>query len=647
MLLVRAASFVLFAAAPLLGQGGAPSITRIDPPNWWANMPRAMLLVNGDHLQGAHFRANKPSVRFEKVTISPNGHWAELWLASAPSTPVDVTLTAETAAGHASAAFRFLARRAPSEGFSGFTSRDVMYLIMTDRFADGDLANDGPDAHSPATGPAAEAERSKPRGWHGGDFRGIVDHLDYLQLLGITTVWITPAYQNHGASSYHGYGATDMYAVDEHFGTLGDFQALAAALHARGMKLVLDTVPNHIGATHPWVTDEPEPDWFHGTAADHRTAEGNFLPLTDPHAPDRDRRDVTDGWFADVLPDMNQENPAVSQYLIQNAIWWVEEGGLDGLRIDTFPFVGRPFWARFNSTLHELYPHLTAVGEVFNGDPTITSSFAGGVTRTGVDTGLYTPFDYPLHFGIRNVFTGAKPMTDLAELLRQDSLYPHAERLIPFLDNHDVPRFLNEPNASPARQRLALAFLLTNRGMPQLYTGDEIAMRGGEDPDNRHDFPGGFPVNPGRPSTAPSRFDDAPGTNAFSPAEQTPSEHAMFTWTQSLLKLRSAEPALQSGDEQLLYSSADTLAFIRASGTRHILVGVHLGPEDTCVYMPISYTAATGLTSAETLFGGGSYTAAVGSPNSNSADPENPVRPSTPRAKLCLSADSVWIAALR
>ncbi len=620
-MLVARFALLTFLTVTAAAQSAAPIIAKIDPPNWWANMPKAMLLVKGDHLEGAQFHADKSSIKFEKLSISPNGHWAELWLAGAPARPEDITITAETPGGRTSAPFHFLARRAAADGFAGFSSKDVMYLIMTDRFADGDLTNDGPDATSAATSPAAEAERLKPRGWHGGDLRGIIDHLDYLKTLGITTVWITPAYQNHEANSYHGYGATDMYAVDEHYGTLADFRALGAALHTRGMKLVLDTVPNHIGPAHPWVNDEPEPDWFHGIKASHHEAQGNFLPLANPHAPWRDQRDVTQGWFADVLPDMNQENPAVAQYLIQNAVWWIEEAGVDGLRIDTFPYVGRPFWARFHATLHDLYPKLTTVGEVFNGDPTVTSTFAAGVTRTGVDTGLYTPFDFPIHFGIRNVFTGAAPMTQLADLLRQDSLYPHPERLIPFLDNHDTVRFLSESGASEADQRLALAFLLTNRGMPQLYTGDEIAMRGGEDPDDRHDFPGGFPQTPAQSSSTANR-------NAFDPSTQTRDEHAMFTWTQALLKLRSAEPALQTGAEQLVYTSADTIAYVRTEGQRHVMVGIHIGKQDVCAPIDTDNTTLDGLHTAQTLFGSGSFTQEAG------------------KAKLCLPGDSAWVAAV-
>jgi glycosidase len=336
-----------------------------------------------------------------------------------------------------------------------------MYLIMTDRFADGDTSND----NSPA-------ERAKPRGWHGGDLRGITEHLDYLQSLGITTVWITPVYQNKGPESYHGYGATDMYAVDEHFGTLDDLKTLAASLHQRGMKLVLDMVPNHVGPTHPWVNDSPEPDWFHGTQANHSAAQGEFKPLVDPHSAWRDRRDITEGWFAGILPDMNQENPAVAQYLTQNAVWWTEEAGLDGIRLDTFPYVGRQFWHGFDEELHTLYPRLTTVGEVFNPDPTITSAFAGGAARTGldlaIDTGLDTPFDFPSYFALRDVFLNDAPMSRLADVLRFDALYPHPERLVPFLGNHDVTRFMSQPGATLQRLNLAFTVLTTMRGMPHL-----------------------------------------------------------------------------------------------------------------------------------------------------------------------------------
>ena len=398
-------------------RGDGLRIIKVDPPNWWAAMPKPMLLVRGEGLGGAKFSLSDRALKVEKVVTSENGHWAQVWLAASPKEAETVTLRVVAGAEKAEAPYRFEKKRASADGFAGFSSRDVMYLIMTDRFADGDLQNDGVDAKSAASSAEAAAERAKPRGWHGGDLKGIETHLDYLQELGVTAVWPTPVYENHEADSYHGYGATDMYRVDEHYGSLEDLKSLAKALHARGMKLVLDTVPNHVGPKNPWVEDEPAPDWFHGTAAKHLIGETDFQALINPHAPERDRVGTEHGWFADALPDMNTESPAVAQYLRQNAVWWIEETGADGLRIDTFPYVDREFWHGFNGELKELFPRLTEVGEVFNGDPVITSSYADGVIRAGVDTELYTPFDFPTFFAVKDVFGKGAPMSELAKVL--------------------------------------------------------------------------------------------------------------------------------------------------------------------------------------------------------------------------------------
>ncbi len=577
------------APAPLRAQtvsaNSRIAITQVDPPNWWANMPKAMLLLKGEHLDGAHFSVSDPRLRILRTNISANGHWAELWLSASPSASETITIRADENAGHVSIPFTFARRRKPDDGFAGFSSKDVMYLIMTDRFADGDTSND----ENPA-------EQAKPRGWHGGDLRGIIQHLDYLQDLGITTVWITPVYQNKGPESYHGYGATDMYAVDEHFGSLADLKALAAALHQRGMKLVLDMVPNHVGPTHPWVDDAPEPDWFHGTKADHTTAQGDFKPLVDPHASWRDQRDVTQGWFAGVLPDLNQENPAVAEYLTQNAVWWVEETGIDGIRLDTFPYVGREFWHGFHAELHTLYPKLTTVGEIFNQDPTVTSAFAGGAVRFGlrsqVDTGLDTPFDFPSYFALRDVFLKDAPMSRLADVLRFDALYPHPERLVPFLGNHDVTRFMNEPGATLQRLNLASTVLTTMRGMPEIYSGDEIAMKGGEDPDNRRDFPGGFASSKG---------------DAFTAAGRTSDQQLAFDSLKKLLALRRLHPVLQSGDEQVVHADADALVFVRsltsAGAVEHIVVAVNKARAARSVQVLTDATALEGLQHANVLQG--------------------------------------------
>ncbi len=539
----KLASVLLLTTQALLAQSSSLHVTKVDPPNWYSALPAPMLLVQGTGLRNASFTLSDRSLQIAHAVFSENGHWAQLLLTGSPAQAETVELHIEQGNERLEVPYTFAARRQAGEGMAGFSARDVMYLIMTDRFANGDLINDGPDAHSAADSVEAVAERAQSRGWHGGDLRGVMDHLDYLQGLGITTVWITPVYVNGEASSYHGYGATDLYGVDPHFGTLQDLKTLGDALHKRGMKLVLDTVPNHIGPAHPWVTDEPAPNWFHGTATRHLKAEDHFRALIDPHAPERDRLGTLDGWFADVLPDMDTEDPAVSQYLRQNAVWWIEQTGADGLRVDTFPYVNRSFWNDFDGELKTLFPQLTEVGEVFHPDPTITSAFAGGNNRAGEDTRLYTPFDFPMYFAIRDVFVKGAPMSKLADVLAADALYPHPERLVPFAGNHDTTR-LAEEVSSPALRDLAFDFLMTTRGMPQIYSGDELAMHGGGDPENRKDFPGGFPNT---------------GANAFLTSGRTPEQQAMFTTVQQLIALRRIHSSLACGAEQVLSAAADSL----------------------------------------------------------------------------------------
>jgi glycosidase len=573
-----------------------PTMTKVDPPNWWAGMPEPMLLVKGENLAGAHFTLSDSHIHIRNTQISENGHWAEVWLDASPSAPETVTLRARTNDGEATLPYRFEHRRASTDGFAGFSSRDAMYLIMTDRFADGDLTNDGLQAKSAEQSADAAAERDRARGWHGGDLRGITQHLDYIQQTGFTTVWMTPVYANENEpDSYHGYGATDLYAVDPHYGSLADLKDLGAELHRRHMKLVLDTVPNHVGPRHPWVDDEPDPAWLHGTKADHHEAVGDFRPLVNPYAPWRDQQFVLQGWFANVLPDLNQENPATAQYLIQNAVWWIEETGADGLRIDTFPYVARPFWHDFHRQIHTLFPKVTTVGEVFNCDATITSSFAGGVTRNGVDTGLDTPFDFPTYCALRDVFLKGAPMNRLAEVWQLDALFPHPERLIPFLGNHDTSRFLSNPGATPEALRLAFATLFTMRGMPQVYAGDEIAMLGGDDPDNRHDFPGGWPAAP---------------QDAFT--HQDAKQSAMHKWVKDLLTLRAQHPALQDGAMQLLIADKDVLAYTRGVPrqrglnddlTGKVLIVINRSASSSKVDIKLNGTSLSGMSSSQTLMG--------------------------------------------
>ncbi len=549
--MLRCLIFFLVAALHCTAQNSPPTIEKIDPPNWFAALPSVVanpvLLIKGTGLQHAAFSISPAGVPVTRTLTSPNGHWAMVWIDTAKAAPGTVQITAKSPTGSTTFAYRIEPTRPANDGAAGFSPADVIYNLMPDRFADGDRTND-PPPQLPGT-----YDRSKPRSYHGGDLRGISDHLDYLQQLGVTALWLTPIVENApDVTDYHGYGAYDLYAVDPHFGSLDDYRKLGAALHRRRMKLIFDDVPNHTGPHHPWVQDPPLPDWFHGTLAKHIESSADFDPITDPHASPQASADILDGWFLNILPDLNQENPIVAQYLLQNMLWWIEEAGVDALRIDTFPYSQRAFWQSYLGTLKQVFPHLNAVGEVSGADTTINAFFAGGRIMAGYDTHLDTPFDYPLWHTIQDVLLKGEPMSNIEDTLRQDWLYPHPELLVNFVGNHDVWRFLSNENATPALLRIVDGLVLTMRGVPQLYAGDEVNMEGKWDPDNRRDFPGGFPGDP---------------ANAFLASGRTPAQAATHDWVAALGTLRAHSPTLQFGRQQTVYTDDDRIAYVRLIGS--------------------------------------------------------------------------------
>lgn len=567
--------------------GQVPRIDKIDPPGWWTGLPNPMLLLHGQGLNHARFSIQEKTVTLNRTWSSENGHWAFLWLDTGSTAPQTFTINVESEFGKARVSYELAARSTREGSHSGFSPADVLYLIMPDRFAHGNSASNPPGD-----------DRAAPRGWHGGNVVGIEQHLDYLKKLGVTAVWTTPVVSNAAMSdSYHGYAATDLYAIDPHFGTLAEYRHLSDSLHALGMKLVIDLVPNHIGVQHPWISDPPAPDWLHGTLQHHLPAEHDFYRLVDPHSPKRQWRNITSGWFTDAMPDLNQENPLVSQYLIENALWWVETANVDGIRLDTFPYVSRAFWHDFHAVLHSVYPHLTTVGEIFNRDPEVTSFFAGGTAHNGIDTGLDTPFDFPILFTLRDVLAHDKPMTELADVLRQDALYPHPERLVTFIGNHDTTRFFTEAGGSVPRLKIALGLMFTLRGMPQIYSGDEIGMPGGNDPDDRRDFPGGFPGDT---------------RNAFTREGRTSAEESVFEWTVSLLGFRESHPQLKQGIEQNVFADSNGFAFVRAENgegcasdhhDEKLLIVVNKGTDSRSVELPLDASVLGGCTQIEVAAG--------------------------------------------
>jgi glycosidase len=567
-----------------------PAVTKVEPPSWWVGLtPEVMLLLSGHDLEATHIGCNLPTLRVSRSQSMEGGNYLFLWLKIGAETKSGTAVCRITTPKGATSFELPLAARAPTVGkFQGLSQDDVMYLIMPDRFANGDPTND-----EPAEAPGSH-DRSNPRAYHGGDLRGIQSHLPYLKDLGVTTLWLTPIVKNGAAQDYHGYGAVDLYAVDPHQGALKDYQELVAAAHKQGMKIFFDAVPNHAGPKNPWVSNPPLPDWFHGTLQHHvdsfsplkgsfygkqdGQAIGNdpFESLIDPHAPMRMKRNLTEGWFVGILPDMNTENPLVERYLLQNSIWWAEISGLDGYRVDTFPYVGRKFWANWHTGLRRLYPYLTMIGEVFDPDPTVTSFFVGGVKRyDGIDSGLSTVFDFPMFFTLRDVLLRNAPTGRIADVLRHDALYVHPEMLVPFFANHDVPRFASAEGSSPAKLKLAFGLTLTLRGIPEIYYGDEIGMPGGGDPDNRRDFPGGW-------------IGDT--NDAFTETGRTREQQEIFSYVQWLLKLRREHPALRSGQLWHLASDESSYVFVRESEEERVVVAFNNAGQPKELRVPLADT---------------------------------------------------------
>ena len=523
----------------------APTVAKVEPPNWWAGstINPVRLLVRGQHLTGARLECGR--LRCAGVRVNTAGTYllADVTIPRA-ATPGAYPLTVRTPLGSASVPFTISPRLAARGRFQGFGPHDVVYLLMPDRFANGDPSNDDLAVS------AGLHDRGKGRFYHGGDLAGVRQQLPYLKNLGITAIWLNPIYDNNNQlnrketydgqpiTDYHGYGATDFYAVDEHLGDTPSFRRLVEEAHALGIKIILDMVANHTGPYHPWVSDPPSPTWFHGTADRHLANTWQTWTLADPYASPATRQATLDGWFIDILPDLNQDDPDAARYIIQNTLWWVGMSGLDGIRQDTWPYVPRSFWRDWMAAIKREYPRLRVVGEAFDGDPTMIAFFEGGRPQfDGIDTGVDKLFDFPLYFPIRRAFGEGKSLREVAQMVARDRLYRDPSSLVTFMGLHDVARFMNEAGATVDGLKLAHTFLLTSRGTPLLYYGDEIALPGASDPDNRRDFPGGW--------SSDSR-------NAFTSQGRTSAEQSLWSHIQALLRLRAARSDLRSGPTEHL-----------------------------------------------------------------------------------------------
>jgi glycosidase len=546
-------------------------VDKIEPPSWWVGSAWTpiRLLVHGRNLSQAKLTAAGP-LAVGNLTTNERGTYlfADLTIA-ASAHPGKHALHFVFADGKTQdVAFELLPSPKGSTRGQGFHSDDFIYLIMPDRFANGDTSNDDPAVSK------GLFDRRNPRYYHGGDLQGILDHAGYLKDLGVTAVWLNPWYDNNNRlnekerydnkpmADYHGYGAVDYYGVEEHFGSLDLLRTTVQTLQSEGIKVIQDQVANHVGPYHPWTQDLPTPTWFNGTPDKHVADTWQVWTLMDPHGTAATRHETLDGWFIDILPDMNQGDPEARRYLIQNALWWAGVTGLDAIRQDTMPYVPRDFWHDWAAALRKDFPRLRVVGEVFDGDPALVSFFQGGRRgHDGIDTGFHSVFDFPLYFSLRSAFARNGDIRDVPKVLAHDFLYPSPGMLVTFLGNHDVERFINEKGATPEGLMMAFTALFTLRGVPMVYYGDEIAMPGGGDPQNRRDFPGGWKEDP---------------RNAFTEAGRTAIENNVFHHVRKLAALRKQYPALANGSMTNLYTSEKQWVFARGRIGGTLIVAFNL-----------------------------------------------------------------------
>jgi len=472
------------------------AIDRVEPPFWWAGMenPVLQLMIYGEKIGDLRPTIQHPGVRLEKVTLVENANYVFLDLSIAPDVKAGrfkilFQQGGKTLLTHD---YELKARNQKEDRCKGFDASDVLYLITPDRFA-----NSLPD-NDEIPGLRENLNRSNPGGRHGGDIQGIIDHLDYIKEMGFTAIWLNPVLENDMEEySYHGYSTTDYYKVDPRYGTNEDYQRLSELASQKGIKLIMDMIVNHCGSFHWWMKDLPSSEWIHFQEnpqfTNHRKS-----TILDPYVSARDRELMEDGWFVETMPDLNQDNELMATYLVQNTIWWVEYLGLSGIRQDTYPYNEKEFIANWSCRIMEEYPEFNIVGEEWTSNAAIVAYWQGGkVNPDGYTSCLPGLMDFPLQDALTKAINEEEGWSTgwkrLYEALANDFLYADPEKMVVFPDNHDMMRIFSQLNEDYDHFRLALSYILTIRGIPQLYYGTEVLMSSsGDHGDIRSDFPGGW-----------------------------------------------------------------------------------------------------------------------------------------------------------
>ena len=554
--------FVLFLMA--LCMEAQVKISRIDPTDWYVGMknPQLQLMVYGKNIRDVKSVTTAyPGVVVDSLVRLDSPNYLLVYINLKDAKAGEMTLNFDGK----KVRYQLKDRAMAGVDRYGFSNADVLYMLMPDRFANGSVKNDQLKGMN-----TYRVDRSEPSLRHGGDLEGIRQHLDYFNQLGVTALWLTPVLENNSPdnnkySTYHGYATTDYYKVDPRFGTNDEYRKLVAEAHQHGLKVVMDMIFNHCGFEHPWVSDMPSKDWFNtpewleetkNVGRDATTGQPNgtpaandkylqtsykLTPVLDPYASKVDFHETVDGWFVPSMPDLNQRNPHVIRYLIQNSEWWIESVGIDGIRMDTYPYADRDAMALWMKTLDEEYPNYNTVGETWVTEPAYTAAWQKDSRLTDRNSYLKTVMDFSFFDKLNQAKSEEtddwwKGFNRIYNSLCYDYLYANPSSVLAFVEKHDTDRFLGNGKDSTALKQ-AYALLLTIKRTPQLYYGTEVLMNGTKevtDGNVRKDFPGGFPGDV---------------HNCFSAAGRTKAENAMFDWTSRLLHWRQGNDVITKGKQ--------------------------------------------------------------------------------------------------
>ena len=535
------------------------TLERVEPPNWWIGFKNTtlQLLVKDDTIG-----ASKPSINYRGVTID------KFYTARSKNYLfIDITIDETVKAGKFDITFTFddnskkthtyelKSREKSAEDYIGFDSSDAIYLITPDRFANADVTNDNGSVNSKTkdTGTSVyflketTINRADDYARHGGDIKGITNHIDYIYDMGFTAIWSTPLLTNNmPRSSYHGYAITDLYEIDPRFGNLADYRALADKLREKGMKLIMDQVANHCGSEHWWMKDLPFEDWVNYQQnflkkGDLITSNHRRTSNQDSYASKQDKKEMAEGWFVPTMPDLNQKNPFMAKYIIQNSIWWIETIGLGGIRQDTYPYPDKNFMSNWAGAIMNEYPNFSIVGEEWSYNPLLVGYWQNGAkNKDGYVSNLKSTMDFPMQKamvdGINEVESWDTGLVKLYEGLANDFHYATPKDIMVFLDNHDKSRLFTEVKEDVTKAKMALSYMLVLPRIPQIYYGTEILMNDTAKPGDhgliRTDFPGGW---------------NGDQVNAFTGKGLSKAEKEMQNFTKKMLNYRKSSKAIHEG----------------------------------------------------------------------------------------------------